>query len=317
MKNQASKKQSRDPRRVETWIEPRYERALEAEPIGFLRSGKHSKFSLPHQPIGNSNERNVIELLPGKQFEQAVLDLQGFDRIWLLWWFHRHRNWKPQVLPPRGRKQKRGVFATRSPHRPNPIGITPVELIRVEKRRLIVGEVDLIDGTPILDIKPYVPAIDSFPGSRAGWVDEIERTEDGPPRLEVAISDLAQAQSDFLEEAWELEILEQAARRLAVDPSPHRTRRIRRHGDEFLMSCGAWRVFFRVVGATVEVLRLAPGYSNEYLHDAKLTRIADRQAQIAFSERWPDGKETQRTEVDTDQGLRQTPARPRSARKAP
>ena len=90
-------------------------------------------------------------------------------------------NWKAQVLPPRGPKKKRGVFATRSPHRPNPIGITPVELIRVEKRRLIVGEVDLIDGTPILDIKPYVPAIDAFPGSKAGWVDEIERA--GAPAI--------------------------------------------------------------------------------------------------------------------------------------
>ena len=158
-----------------TWIEPEYEPVLRAEPIGFLRSGKRSKFSLPHQPVGNADERNVVELNPGKQFEQALLDLEGFDRVWLIWWFHRHRNWKAQVLPPRGPKKKRGVFATRSPHRPNPIGITPVELIRVEKRRLIVGEVDLIDGTPILDIKPYLSGVPAEK-LRRGWVGEAERT---------------------------------------------------------------------------------------------------------------------------------------------
>jgi len=294
MKNEVPKQKRRAQKSSATWIDAEYEPVLRAEPIGFLRSGQRSKFSLPHQPVGHADERNVVELLPGKQFEQALRDLEGFDRVWLVWWFHRHRNWKPQVLPPRGPKQKRGVFATRSPHRPNPIGLTPVQLIRVEKRRLIVGEVDLIDGTPILDIKPYVPAIDSFPQSRAGWVDELARAGEESPRFEVALSRLAEAQALFLETEWGLEILEKAVDRLALDPSPHRTRRIRRHGSEFLMSCGAWRVFFTVAGATVEVLRIAPGYPHEYLVDSKKTRIADRQAQIAFCARWPESLATGR-----------------------
>ncbi|MBI5363944.1 MAG: tRNA (N6-threonylcarbamoyladenosine(37)-N6)-methyltransferase TrmO [Planctomycetes bacterium] len=288
MKDELLGKLDRESRPAATWIEPAHEPVLRAEPIGFLRSGKRSKFSLPHQPVGDADERNVVELLPGRQFEQALLDLQGFDRIWLVWWFHRHGNWKPQVLPPRGRKQKRGVFATRSPHRPNPIGITPVRLVRVEKRRLVVGEVDLVDGTPILDIKPYVPALDAFPESKAGWVDELERAQDDAPRFQVSVSALAEAQAAFLEDGWALDVLDRAARRLAVDPSPHRTRRIRRHGSEFLIACGAWRVFFTVAGRLVEVLRMAPGYPHAYLVDPKLTRIADRHAQIAFSARWPD-----------------------------
>ncbi|MBK7641707.1 MAG: tRNA (N6-threonylcarbamoyladenosine(37)-N6)-methyltransferase TrmO [Planctomycetes bacterium] len=288
MKNEVPKKNSRASKSSGTWIEPEHEAALRAEPIGFLRSGKRSKFSLPHQPIGKQDERNVVELLGGKQFEQALLDLAGFERVWLVWWFHRHRNWKPQVLPPRGPKRKRGVFATRSPHRPNPIGITPVQLIRVEKRKLVVGEVDLIDGTPILDIKPYIPAIDSFAQSKAGWVDEIERAQDEPARFQVTLSELAEAQADYLEQEWGLEIIEDAARRLRADPNPHRTRRIRRHEKGFLMSCGAWRVYFTVEGEAVEVLRMAPGYPYEYLVDPEKTRIADRQAQIAFRARWPE-----------------------------
>lgn len=287
MKKDVHTEQGRATRATAAWVEPAYDPVLRAEPIGFLRSGKQSKFSLPHQPVGDADERNVIELLPGRQFEQALLDLEGFERIWLVWWFHRHRNWKPQVLPPRGKPQKRGVFATRSPHRPNPIGLTPVALLRVEKRRLVVGEVDLIDGTPILDIKPYVPAIDAFPESRAGWVDELERDEEAAPRFRVHLSALAQAQAEFLEEHWGIEVLAEAARRLALDPSPHRTRRIRRIGSELLMSCGAWRVHYRLADRTVEVLRLAPGYPHEYLVDPNRTRIADRAAQLAFSARWP------------------------------
>ena len=278
----------RVPKPPAAWIEPELDSALRVEPIGFLRSGKRSKFALPHQPVGQDDERNVVELVPGKQFEQAVLDLAGFDRIWLVWWFHRNRNWKPQVLPPRGKKQKRGVFATRSPHRPNPIGITPVRLIEVEKRRLVVGEVDLVDGTPILDIKPYVPAIDAFPESRAGWVDELERAREDVARFRVVRSELAEVQAAFLGDECGLDVVERAAQRLAVDPSPHRTRRISRHGSELLMSCGAWRVYFTVAGEIVHVLRVAPGYPHEYLVDPEKTRIADRAAQLAFGARWPE-----------------------------
>lgn len=288
MTNQPQRKNQRDARPSPKWIEAEYDPFLRAEPIGFLASAKRSKFALPHQPAGDAHERNVIELLPGRQFEQALRDLAGFERVWLVWWFHRHRNWKPQVLPPRGAKQKRGVFATRSPHRPNPIGLTPVRLFAVEKRRLVVGEVDLVDGTPILDIKPYIPALDSFPASRAGWVDELERAQEESPRFRVTVCALAAEQARFLEEHWGLDVLPKAVQRLALDPSPHRTRRISRHGDEFLMSCGAWRVFFAVAGELVEVLRLAPGYPHEYLVDPQRTRIADREAQLAFGSCWPD-----------------------------
>lgn len=290
MTESPTRKERRTPDSSTTWIEPELEPALRAEPIGFLRSGKKSKFALPHQPGGKVDDVNVVELLSGRQFEQAVRDLGGFERIWLVWWFHRNRNWKPQVLPPRGGKRKRGVFATRSPHRPNAIGITPVRLLRLEKRRLVVGEVDLVDGTPILDIKPYVPALDSFPESKAGWIDELERDQRAAKRFRVVISVLAEAQIAFLREVWEIDVLEKAERVLSVDPSPHRTRRIRRHGSEFLMSCGAWRVFFRVEGGAVEVVRFAPGYPHAYLVDPARTRIADRPAQLAFHERWGDGE---------------------------
>lgn len=101
----------------------------------------------------------------------AAKDLASFDRIWLVSWMHlngpRH---KPLVRPPRG-GPKRGVLATRAPHRPNPIALSCVELLRVEGRVLDVRGLDLIDGTPILDIKPYIAEFDAFPDASRGWLD--------------------------------------------------------------------------------------------------------------------------------------------------
>lgn len=105
--------------------------------------------------------------------EQVVHDLHGFERIWLIFAFHLSEGWKSMVKPPRG-GPKRGVLATRSPHRPNSIGLSAVELIKVEGRTLHLRGVDLLDGTPVLDIKPYVPYADAFPGAKAGWIDELD-----------------------------------------------------------------------------------------------------------------------------------------------
>lgn len=91
----------------------------------------------------------------------------------MLSWLHRGGNWAPQVMPPRGPRVRRGLFATRSPDRPNPIGLSAVRLIRVEGCNLHVNGIDLIDGTPILDIKPYVPYADAFPQAKAGWIDGV------------------------------------------------------------------------------------------------------------------------------------------------
>jgi tRNA (adenine37-N6)-methyltransferase len=150
-------------------------------PIGFARSPYANRIDAPHQPTvvegtetGEAAEA-IIEL--EASFPQACLrDLEGFEIIWLLFVFHRSEGWKPLVKPPRG-KSKRGVFATRSPHRPNAIGLSAVELVSIEGRTLRVRGVDLLDGTPILDIKPYVPYADAFPRAKAGWIDDVDAEE--------------------------------------------------------------------------------------------------------------------------------------------
>lgn len=263
--------------------------ALLVRPIGFLRAEKQVKFQTLHQPNESQVERNRVELLPGCGFEEALSDLAGFSRIWLLSWFHRNASWRPMVMPPRGPSRRRGVFATRSPHRPNPLGLTPVRLLGVEKRRLLLGPCDLMDGTPILDIKPYIPAYDAFPGERAGWTEEILADHQGPPPFQVQFAPLATTQSEWLKDHWEIDFRPRLVELLGRDPSIQRSRRIRARGaDRRVVGCGPWRVEFRVEGNQVEVLRIEPGYPPRFLEDPKRLSIPDHAAQRAYLERWPE-----------------------------
>ncbi|BFI95777.1 MAG: tRNA (N6-threonylcarbamoyladenosine(37)-N6)-methyltransferase TrmO [Rhodanobacter sp.] len=152
-----------------------------AYPIAHVRSPYARRIDAPHQSTvvagteSGAEAEARIEFVEGLPVE-AFADLAGFERIWLLFVFHRSEGWKPQVRPPRG-GGKRSVLATRSPHRPNAIGLSAVELVAVEERVLRVRGVDLLDGTPILDIKPYVPYADAFPDARAGWIDAIDAAQ--------------------------------------------------------------------------------------------------------------------------------------------
>ena len=152
------------------------------QPIGRVRSVYQERHGTPRQPVvrGAESEEPValgsIELYEDRIPEKALKDLEGFDRIWVLSYLHLNPKWGPLVRPPRG-GGRRGVFATRSPHHPNSIGLSALELVSVEGRVLHVRGLDLIDGTPVLDIKPYVPYCDAFEDSAAGWVDEVERSE--------------------------------------------------------------------------------------------------------------------------------------------
>lgn len=152
---------------------------FEVRPIAWVRSVHRERFGTPRQPAASDDERarqvsdNRIELTDGFP-EEALQDLAGFDRIWVIGVFHLNQGWRDQVMPPRGPRVRRGLLATRSPHRPNRLSLSCCELWRVERTTLHVGAIDLLDGTPVLDVKPYLPFADAFPSARAGWVDEID-----------------------------------------------------------------------------------------------------------------------------------------------
>jgi tRNA (adenine37-N6)-methyltransferase len=147
-------------------------------PIGWVSSPYQRRFGTPQQASAVDSDREaVLELDPAQIPETALGDLVGVERIWILSFLHRSGTWGPLVRPPRGPRVRRGLFATRSPDRPNPLGLSAVQLVRIDGLRLHVRGVDLLDGTPILDIKPYIPYADAFPSSRAGWIDDIADEE--------------------------------------------------------------------------------------------------------------------------------------------
>ena len=143
---------------------------LELTPIGLIHSPHRQAEGTPIQPRWAAGIEGTVEVFP--EFEPGLRDLDGFDRIWLLYWFDRARTVRLDVVPYLD-TQARGVFATRAPSRPNPIGLSCVRLVRVDGCNLHVHGIDLIEGTPILDIKPYLPYADAFPDSKAGWIDAI------------------------------------------------------------------------------------------------------------------------------------------------
>jgi tRNA-Thr(GGU) m(6)t(6)A37 methyltransferase TsaA len=135
--------------------------------IGTVRSTFREAAGTPIQTALAQGVEGSIEVLP--EFAPGLKDLRGFERIWLLYWFDRAASGQ-LVVKPFLDEHEHGVFATRAPCRPNPIGLSCVRLLGIDGRRLRIGDVDILDGTPLLDIKPYAPALDCFEVSRAGWL---------------------------------------------------------------------------------------------------------------------------------------------------
>ncbi len=149
---------------------------MEMRPIAHIRTPFPTKFGIPRQS-------GILDMLESRiVFEKAYRNqdslrgLSDFSHIWLLWVFSEsvREDWSPTVRPPRlGGNTRMGVFATRSPFRPNPIGLSCVKLVRIEGNELVVAGADLMDGTPILDIKPYLPFADSRPEATGGFAEPL------------------------------------------------------------------------------------------------------------------------------------------------
>ena len=189
---------------------------MNIEPIAFFKSPFTSKFGIPRQS-------GLVDSLPGRivftaeySTPEALRGLDGFDRIWMIWGFSGNvaARTHPTVRPPRlGGNRQMGVFATRSPFRPNNLGLSSVRIagVTMEKGRMAIDVLgaDLMDGTPIYDIKPYIPQADCHPGARGGFTD----TE----QWETLSVDMSGVPAGLFTDA-ELEALRQT---LALDPRPH------------------------------------------------------------------------------------------------
>jgi tRNA-Thr(GGU) m(6)t(6)A37 methyltransferase TsaA len=191
--------------------------SYEVAPVGFVRSCFKEKFAIPRQPHLAPAARGVVELVAPFNQGDAVEGLEQVSHVWLLFVFHATLEQAPRlkVRPPRlGGNRSMGVFATRATHRPNGLGQSVVKLDRVEPGRLHLSGIDLLDGTPVLDIKPYVPYADQVPGA-------VNRMADAAPvsiPVEWSTAALTQAHTHALRLGEPLvELIEQC---LAQDPRP-------------------------------------------------------------------------------------------------
>ena len=139
------------------------------KPIGIIHSPFKEPKGTPIQPTGAKNIDGTVEVFP--EYAEGLKDIEGFSHIILICHFHLSGRWKLEVKPFMD-NQLHGLFATRAPARPNPIGISIVRLVRVEKNILHIQDVDIVDGTPLLDIKPYVPDFDMRKVEKTGWLEQ-------------------------------------------------------------------------------------------------------------------------------------------------
>ncbi|MEI8342921.1 MAG: tRNA (N6-threonylcarbamoyladenosine(37)-N6)-methyltransferase TrmO [Verrucomicrobiota bacterium] len=142
--------------------------------IGRIHTPFKHATGTPIQPCRAVGTEGFIKI--NRLYVPGLKDLEGFDRIWLVFWCHRAADAKMLVVPYRDIVE-RGLFATRAPARPNPLGLSCVRLIGIEDDILRIAEVDVLDDTPLLDIKPYVPQYDNYPVQQCGWVDTVPQRE--------------------------------------------------------------------------------------------------------------------------------------------
>jgi len=225
-----------------------------------------SKVEAARQPRAATGTPARIELLPGRNFEHALEDLAGWELIWVLFWFHLNSGWRPKVLPPRSTTGRKGVFATRSPHRPNPLGMSVVRLERVEGLILHIRDADMIDGTPVLDLKPYIAYTDAHPDAGTGWLEDVANSGARPQPADpvnafvVSFAATAAEQAAWIEARTGLAIRERIHSTLSLGPEPHPYRRIRRTEQGMLLAVKEWRVRFAVFERDVCVTGIDSGF---------------------------------------------------------
>ncbi|MEZ0391566.1 MAG: tRNA (N6-threonylcarbamoyladenosine(37)-N6)-methyltransferase TrmO [Pseudobdellovibrionaceae bacterium] len=241
---------------------------MEIKPIAFFKTRKKQSYEAARQgSCDTSDEIGELHFLSQQQFDQALEGIEGFSHLWLIYQFHQNTNWKPKVLPPRGSDKKVGVFATRSPYRPNGLGLSCVELVERSGLILKVKNFDLLDETPIFDVKPYLSYADSFPSARMGWLEAIEKQ-----KFEVKFSDAAKEQLEFLKSQGLLELENFLVQQLSFEPLNSKKKRVQILSDqEAVLAYRTWRAQFQIQETQIEIQNLFSGYSQQDLNQLEDT----------------------------------------------
>ena len=213
-------------------------------PIAYIETEFTEKFGIPRQSGLVPDLRGTIRFTPEFRQGEALRGLEGFTHLWLIWGFSRTEGWAPTVRPPRlGGNERLGVFATRSPYRPNPLGLSAVEIEGIDGTDIHVRGADLLDGTPIYDIKPYVPYADCIPNATGGFADAAPGAV-----LQVQVTDALLEQLPVDRRTALVQIL-------ALDPRPsYQEDPARMYGFVF----AGFEIKFRVSGDMLTVLDICP-----------------------------------------------------------
>ncbi len=257
-------------------------------PIGTFYGDAVYKYDAPRQGRLFAGHPGRIVLNPGQNFEMALRDLEGFERIWVIFLFHKNEGWRPTTrppVPPEG-KDRVGTFASRSPYRPNPIGLSCVRLLKIDGLTLYVDEADLLNETPVLDIKPYIPMADAFPDAKAGWVEEqvgnlwsvemsTEFFEQNRWIAERSIFDLESfARVQLSRGNFSKDVFDSSRRRLTVDEKT----------KTGVLAYRTFRIHFSYDEACCKVVlqRISSGYSSDDLTPGAEDKYGDKQLHREF-----------------------------------
>ena len=227
---------------------------LEFSPIGYLHCAL--KFHQEQPMQGNlSSSEGCIELVKGFNYEQGLKDLEGFDRIWVIYNFHLNKTWRPLTNPPyNDGKGKKGVFATRSPYRPNQIGISCVKLKEIKGNKIYIADTDLLNDTPILDIKPYIPQYDCFPDARVGWLENVERR-----RYVFDYSELSERKLKFLLKNG-IDLYGIIESQIGHNPYDNTRNKFKKTEQGLMLRFKSWRILFEINGNNVFIDDIVSGY---------------------------------------------------------
>lgn len=258
--------------------------------IGVIKSSVQYHYEAPRQSVYAATGAFLLWSDPA--YRAAAEDLVGFDRVWLIWVFNlnKHQKWRSKVrVPVPAERDMYSVFATRSPYRPNPIGISAVELKEITPQGLQLGACDLLDGTAVLDVKPYIPEVDAFPKSRAGWRDRIDKKT-----YSINWSAEAEVMAQFIAENGKLDLKNFAAVQLSARPTDRSRKRLDpgNAANQWILHCRTWNLHFEVVEESLQINidSISSNYSADDLHLQAPDRYGDKDLHRAFLCRFPQKK---------------------------
>ncbi len=257
---------------------------IQLNSIGTFHCPHKHKCELPQQStVLTTKHQAYIELtLPNA--ELCLKDLNGFSHIWVLFHFNKNKNWKPLTSPPRLVNQKVGVFASRSPYRPNPIGMSLLEIEKISKNRIYVKQYDLIDKTPILDIKPYLTYTDCAEPVKQGWVESCRSIYN--KSYTIKYSTLSKNQIDWINKYTHFNLYDFIQTQLSQHPTDKTRKRVNRTStDLWEISFRTWRVNFKINEGANEIYinSLSSGYSKSEIENTNCDTYKDKNIHNLFT----------------------------------